>query len=78
MSVSSTKKSSTSINTQAHAPARVASPCVSLCALDIRDICVGCYRSANEICDWMLLSDDERRAVLVKAAERNRERNPFA
>ncbi|MBQ0797967.1 MAG: DUF1289 domain-containing protein [Porticoccaceae bacterium] len=58
--------------------ARVASPCVSLCSLDIRDICVGCYRSANEICDWMVLNDDERRAVLVKAAERNRKNNPFA
>lgn len=50
----------------------VPSPCVSICALDDHDICVGCHRSGREISDWGRLSDDEKRAVLVRCAERAR------
>ena len=76
MSVFSAKTSSTSA--RKNAPARIASPCVSICALNAEDVCVGCYRSADEISSWMLLDDDERRAVLARAVERNRKNNPFA
>jgi predicted Fe-S protein YdhL (DUF1289 family) len=48
----------------------VPSPCVSICALDDEDICVGCFRSGREISDWGKLSDDEKRAVLARCAER--------
>jgi len=48
----------------------VPSPCVSICALDDNDICVGCFRSGREIGDWGKLSDDEKRAVLRRCAER--------
>lgn len=48
----------------------VASPCVSVCALDENDICVGCYRSAEEITRWMAYSDEEKRQVLVNCADR--------
>lgn len=30
----------------------VASPCVSICALDEQDICTGCQRTAGEITRW--------------------------
>ena len=50
----------------------VASPCVSLCALDEDDLCVGCQRSADEIRRWGLMSNDERRAVLQRCGERAR------
>jgi predicted Fe-S protein YdhL (DUF1289 family) len=46
------------------------SPCISVCVLDENDICMGCYRSADEITDWFMASDDEKRAVLHKARER--------
>ena len=49
----------------------VPSPCVSICALDDRDICIGCFRSGREISDWGKLSDDEKRAVLRRCAERS-------
>ncbi|KPP97129.1 DUF1289 domain-containing protein [Marinobacter sp. HL-58] len=49
---------------------RVASPCVSICALDENDICVGCQRTGDEIMQWPRLTDEERRAVLEKVAER--------
>ncbi|MCG8391893.1 MAG: DUF1289 domain-containing protein [Pseudomonadales bacterium] len=39
------------------------SPCVSICALDENDICVGCFRTGGEISIWGLLSDDEKREV---------------
>lgn len=48
----------------------VPSPCVSICALDDNDICVGCFRSGREISEWGRLPDDEKRAVLLRCAER--------
>lgn len=50
----------------------VSSPCVSVCALDERDICIGCHRSGKEISHWWSMTDDEKRAVLRKVAERER------
>lgn len=50
----------------------VGSPCVSLCALDDDDVCVGCQRSADEIRRWGLMDNDERRQVLRQCAERAR------
>ena len=46
------------------------SPCVSICALDEDDICVGCYRSAMEITDWAMADDDAKREILERARER--------
>jgi predicted Fe-S protein YdhL (DUF1289 family) len=50
--------------------ARVKSPCVAVCALDEDDICLGCYRSADEITDWFMASDDEKRAIVRRSEER--------
>lgn len=49
---------------------KVRSPCVSICALDENDICVGCHRSGEEITRWSRMSNEERRDVLRKVAER--------
>jgi uncharacterized protein len=48
----------------------VKSPCISVCVLNDGDICEGCYRSAQEITDWSVLSNPEREAVLLKVGER--------
>lgn len=53
------------------------SPCISVCVLDDADICQGCYRSASEITDWFMASDDEKRAILVRAQERLEASNPI-
>ena len=53
--------------------APVRSPCIRLCALDDNDICVGCYRSMEEICAWGSASDADKRAILEKAARRGEE-----
>lgn len=50
----------------------VRSPCVSICALDDSDLCVGCYRSAEEIINWGRYSQEERRQVLQRVAGRER------
>ncbi|MCU7649327.1 MULTISPECIES: DUF1289 domain-containing protein [Pseudomonas] len=51
----------------------VASPCVSICALDERDICTGCQRTVDEITRWGRMDNAERRAVLTLCHERARD-----
>jgi predicted Fe-S protein YdhL (DUF1289 family) len=48
----------------------VASPCVSICALDENDLCTGCQRSIDEITRWGRMTNDERRDVLRSTQER--------
>lgn len=48
----------------------VPSPCVSICALDDDDLCVGCQRTGDEIIRWGKMTNDERRAVLSKLNQR--------
>ncbi len=48
----------------------VASPCVSICALDDDDICIGCHRSGDEISQWGAQNNAWKRDVLKKAQER--------
>ncbi|PSF14401.1 DUF1289 domain-containing protein [Marinobacter fuscus] len=49
---------------------RVRSPCVSVCALDEQEICIGCQRTGDEILRWSRMTDDERRLVLKEVAKR--------
>lgn len=48
----------------------VASPCVSICALDDDDICTGCQRNVDEITRWSRMDNAERREVLLRCHER--------
>jgi len=48
----------------------VASPCVSICALDELDVCTGCQRTVAEIGRWGRMDNAERRAVLKLCHER--------
>lgn len=56
----------------------IASPCISICALDEHDVCVGCYRSASEITRWSQADNAERHDILASAAMRAKAANPFA
>ena len=51
----------------------IKSPCVSICCLDDDDICLGCFRSCDEICKWGAMSNDERKDVMKKVAEREQD-----
>ena len=51
----------------------VRSPCVDICALDERDICIGCQRTAQEISRWGRMGNAERLEVLARCAKRARD-----
>jgi predicted Fe-S protein YdhL (DUF1289 family) len=38
---------------------------------------MGCYRSADEIADWFLASDEEKREILTRCDERRSAASPF-
>ena len=46
------------------------SPCISVCLLDDSDICVGCFRSADEITDWFMADAQGKRDILARAEKR--------
>lgn len=48
-----------------------ASPCVRVCCLDERNVCLGCGRTLDEIRDWSKLNDAEKRAVNEQARLRH-------
>jgi predicted Fe-S protein YdhL (DUF1289 family) len=49
----------------------IESPCTGVCRLDATgDFCLGCKRSLDEIADWSMLSDAEKRAVLTAVKQR--------
>ena len=56
----------------------IASPCIAICALDENDVCVGCYRTAEEITRWTQADNIERHSINESAAARARVGNPFA
>lgn len=48
----------------------IKSPCIEVCALDDQNVCIGCYRTADEIIDWFAASDDRKRDILVAVQRR--------
>lgn len=55
-------------------PDQVESPCVRICTLDEKQICVGCGRSLDEIAVWSRMSREEKRAVCAIAIKRMADR----
>ncbi|MBN7796031.1 DUF1289 domain-containing protein [Parahaliea mediterranea] len=53
------------------------SPCIAVCVLNEEDVCLGCYRSADEITDWFMASAEEKRAILERARARLIADNPI-
>lgn len=52
---------------------KVESPCVRNCCLDDADVCMGCFRTLREICDWHSASEAEKRETLKRCEERRSE-----
>jgi predicted Fe-S protein YdhL (DUF1289 family) len=44
--------------------AAVPSPCIDICRLDSRGICIGCRRTIDEIAEWSRASEARRREIL--------------
>ena len=55
----------------------VKSPCISVCILNDKNVCEGCYRTALEITDWVMYSDDEKRDVLKLCGTRFKDMSTF-
>jgi hypothetical protein len=51
---------------------RVPSPCVDVCRLDTRGLCIGCRRTIEEISEWSRASEARRREILQEIAGRLR------
>ncbi|MFO1281275.1 MAG: DUF1289 domain-containing protein [Burkholderiales bacterium] len=63
-------------------PGGVVSPCRSICVMDDAvGLCVGCFRTLDEIAAWSRYDDARRRAVIAELPERERcarARSPLA
>ena len=52
-------------------PAPIATPCVKVCIVDGESgLCLGCYRTLQEVAAWTRLTDAERAAIMIAAPER--------
>lgn len=51
----------------------VASPCVRNCCLDQNDVCLGCFRSLEEIIAWGTADNEARRRIVASAKNRQQD-----
>ena len=49
---------------------KIKNPCRLICKYDHESICMGCYRSKEEIANWPDYSDDQKLDVYKKIIER--------
>ncbi|MBC8796341.1 DUF1289 domain-containing protein [Shewanella algae] len=54
---------------------RVDSPCIRHCCLDLQDVCLGCFRTLEEILAWHQATDSERQAILERCRQRQVDRH---
>jgi len=55
----------------------VASPCINVCRMDAATaLCVGCYRTLDEIALWGKASDDMKLDILAAIDRRRAEYDP--
>ena len=51
----------------------VNSPCVQICKYNENKICIGCYRSKEEISKWLKATDEEKTQILENCKKRRKE-----
>jgi len=52
----------------------VESPCVRNCCLNEQDICLGCFRSLEEIKQWSSSNNQDKQKVIDKAKLREQQK----
>ncbi|NQZ54751.1 MAG: DUF1289 domain-containing protein [Piscirickettsiaceae bacterium] len=59
--------------------ANIDSPCVRNCCLDTNDICLGCFRSIEEIMRWASIETtlSQKQQILSNANKRKQDRQLF-
>ncbi|WP_440055146.1 DUF1289 domain-containing protein [Pseudoalteromonas sp. T1lg65] len=50
----------------------VESPCIRQCCLDDHDVCVGCYRTLEEILNWSAVPAEIKREILSNCEARKK------
>lgn len=61
----------------ANLPLDIPSPCVKVCTMDTeRGVCLGCYRTLDEIGSWGAFNVAQKLAVMVKINDRVRRWGP--
>ena len=56
-------------------PDSLSSPCTRNCCLNDDDICLGCFRSVNEISLWTKVDEKTRHDFLINAENRKKVHN---
>ena len=52
-------------------PRSVTTPCIKVCVVDgDSGLCLGCYRTLDEIARWAAIDEDERQAILSELPAR--------
>jgi len=51
----------------------IESPCIGTCALGPGGLCIGCFRSGDEIASWLSLSAAQRRAIVSTLPKRGQQ-----
>ena len=51
----------------------IESPCIQVCVVHPQSrLCLGCYRSIDEIKDWSTMSPDKRRLIMEELPNREK------
>lgn len=58
--------------------ASISSPCINKCCLDNDDVCLGCFRSLEEIKSWREVDDATRQSFLKNAKQREQQHQALA
>lgn len=53
---------------------KVKSPCQLICTYDDDRVCIGCYRSIEEVAKWDSLTNDEKQKVIENTQKRRQEK----
>ena len=48
----------------------IITPCIGVCTLGPDDHCIGCFRTTDEICQWLNFSEFERSAIMERLPAR--------
>ncbi|RAK51576.1 DUF1289 domain-containing protein [Phenylobacterium deserti] len=58
-------------------PKAIATPCIQVCAVDGESgLCLGCFRTLQEIATWSRLDDASRAAVMAELPARRAQIRP--
>jgi predicted Fe-S protein YdhL (DUF1289 family) len=58
-------------------PKPIATPCIKVCVVDgASGLCLGCFRTLQEIGTWSRLTDEERTRVMAELPDRRERIDP--